>query len=157
MLGAGGGSSPFTVVSQSYMSTQKVGPDGRIVHEKFMNNGVSHRGGDGHVISEHKQAYRNSNGIDRIGHERRLDDRGRKVVKERNRETNEEEETNHFHNMDYDDVAQFDSMWGDMGNRVGLHKFGGYLDSRHMAPMLEQERGPAPRRGDFRSYEPQPR
>lgn len=68
-----------------------------------MSNGMAQRGHDGQVISERAQAYRNSNGIDRTGHERMLGEQGRKVVRERNR-LGEEDETNHFHNLDYADV-----------------------------------------------------
>ena len=52
-------------------------------------------------ISERQEGYRNSQkGIDRIGQERMLNDKGRKVVKERNKALNEEAAHNYYYNID---------------------------------------------------------
>ena len=69
--------------------------------KKYYENSMGQKQ-NGQTISEKKQAYQDSNrGVDRIAEERMLNDRGRKVVKERVGGRNGQiEETNHYYNMD---------------------------------------------------------
>lgn len=55
-----------------------------------------HKGGK--TISQKQQAYKNSSGVNRIAEERMLNDKGRKIIKEKN--GNGIEETNHYYNID---------------------------------------------------------
>ena len=69
-----------------------------------------HRGGN--TISQKHQAYKNNQGVNRIAEERMLNDRGRKVIKEKR--GNDIEETNHYYNIDEEEAAHFDNDWRNM-------------------------------------------
>lgn len=73
-----------------------------------------HKGGK--TISQKQQAYKNSAGVNRIAEERMLDDRGRKIVKERN--ANGIEETNHYYNIDEEEKDKFDGDWRQANNEM---------------------------------------
>lgn len=67
-------------MSQSFVSSSKIGPDGQVIQENYFENNMSeHRGGT--TISQKQQAYKNSDGVNRIAEERMLDDKGRKIVR----------------------------------------------------------------------------
>lgn len=66
-----------------------------------------HRGGQ--TISQKQQAYRNTDGLNRIAEERMLNDRGRKIVREKR--GNDIEETMHYYNIDEEEASAFDNDW----------------------------------------------
>ncbi len=67
-------------VCQSFVSSSKMGPDGKVVRENYFENSMGeHRGGN--TISQKQQAYKNSSGVNRIAEERMLNDKGRKIIK----------------------------------------------------------------------------
>ncbi|CAD8153021.1 unnamed protein product [Paramecium octaurelia] len=109
----------FQVYSSSYVQSSKMGPDGRVVQEKYFDNNAVARGVNGHTISERQQGYKNSDGIDRFGHERMMNDKGRKHVRERDR-TGQITTTNHYLNMDENQVEQFENEWLGMGRNLGI-------------------------------------
>ena len=53
---------------------------------------------EGNTISQKQQAYKNNQGIHRIAEQRMLNDRGRKIVREKI--GNNVEETNQYYNID---------------------------------------------------------
>lgn len=66
-----------------------------------------HRGGN--TISQKHQAYKNNQGVNRIAEQRMLNDRGRKIVREKR--GNNIEETNHYYNIDEEEGHQFNNDW----------------------------------------------
>lgn len=93
---------------QTYVSSSKMGPDGKIHREDYFENNMGQNKG-GNTISQKQQAYKNNQGLNRIAEERMLNDRGRKVIKEK--VGNNIEETNHYYNIDEEEVGQFDNDW----------------------------------------------
>lgn len=106
-----------TVIQRSYVSSTTIGKDGKKQQEKYFSNNVAHKGHDGNIvlfrlkkffteylkkkISEKQEGYRHSGkGIDRMGQERMLNDKGRKIVKERNKILNEEAAHDYFYNIE---------------------------------------------------------
>lgn len=82
---------------QSFSMCSRMGPDGKMHTERFANSEVGNRP---QGIREAQQAYQNSStGVDKMALERQLGDRGRKVVRERDRTTNEERTTELFKGM----------------------------------------------------------
>lgn len=79
------------------MSSSKVGPDGKVITENYYENNAGQNKG-GKTISQKQQAYRNNLGVNRIAEERMLDNKGRKIVREKR--GNNIEETNHYYNID---------------------------------------------------------
>merc|ERR1719473_1525915 len=82
---------PGSQMSSSVMvMSSQMGADGRMHTERFAESTVS----DGRA-RESQQAYTNSRtGMDKMGLERQLGERGRKMVKERNHLNGEERQTN---------------------------------------------------------------
>lgn len=96
-----------------------MGPDGRMIQEKYFDNNAVARGTNGHTISERQQGYKNSDGIDRFAHERMMNDKGRKHLRERDR-TGQVTTTNHYLNMDENQVEAFENEWLGMGRSIGF-------------------------------------
>lgn len=95
-------------VCQTFVSSSKKGPDGKMITEHYYDNNMGqHR--NGQTISEKQQAYKNSSGINRLAEERMLNDQGRKIVKEKR--GNAVEVTNHYFNIDEEHAQDFDSRW----------------------------------------------
>jgi hypothetical protein len=86
---------------ETFVQSSKMGKDGKPVTEKYYDrNFGEHKGGN--TISEKHQAYQNSQGQKRLAEERMVNDKGRKIIK--NKHANGEiEETNHYYNIDPED------------------------------------------------------
>merc|ERR1719321_40737 len=107
--------------SMMVMSSQ-MGPDGRMHTERFAESTVS----DGRA-RESQQAYSNSRtGMDKMGLERQLGERGRKMVKERNHFSGEERQTNLLRGMDESHQGQFDQDWQQQAGHFRHPGFGQY-------------------------------
>ena len=76
-------------------------------HSYFENSAGEHK--NGKTISQKQQAYKNSDGVNRIAEERMLNDKGHKIVKEKR--GNEVEETNHYYNIEEDEAQNFHQNW----------------------------------------------
>ena len=63
----------------------------------------------GNTISQKHQAYKNSEGVNRIAEERMLNDQGRKIVREKRGQNIEE--TNHYYNIEEEEAPRFDHDW----------------------------------------------
>merc|ERR1719375_327310 len=88
-MGGQGGFSCQTMMVSSHM-----GADGQRHTERFSSSTI---GDQGRRMAEIQQAYSNSStGVDKLSMERQMADRGRKMVKEYNRQTGEERNTDLF-------------------------------------------------------------
>lgn len=112
--GGNNGGGTYTCVSSSFSSS--TGADGKT--QRFQSSTVSSNVG-GRRVSESKQAYSNSDGVDKAAWERMMDDRGRKVIKERHRGGTQEEVTRDlYHGMAPEDGDDFERDWTSVG---GVH------------------------------------
>ncbi len=111
-----------------------MGEDGKMKQESYFENNMGqHKGGN--TISQKQQAYKDSLGRNRIAEERMLNDRGRKVVKQKI--NGDIEETNHYYNIDDEEADQFDRDWNHHNQRAKfLETHAPYLGNR----ALQQER-----------------
>ncbi|CAD8142706.1 unnamed protein product [Paramecium pentaurelia] len=116
----------FQVYSSSYVQSSKLGPDGKIIQEKYFDNNAVARGANGHTISERQQGYKNSDGIDRFAHERMMNDKGRKHIRERDK-TGQITTTNNYMNIEEDQVDQFENEWMGVGKNFGINQLTGGL------------------------------
>merc|ERR1719327_505268 len=98
--GRGGGYS-----CQTMMFSAGTGRDGHMHTERFASSAV---GDYGRQIQEVQQAYSNSaTGIDKMSLERQLQGRGRKLVKELNRSSGEERNTDMYRGMSEEQYPDF--------------------------------------------------
>mmetsp|Transcript_129531 Transcript_129531/g.360880 ORF Transcript_129531/g.360880 Transcript_129531/m.360880 type:complete len:255 (+) Transcript_129531:113-877(+) len=101
---AGRGGGQFSC--QTFAMSSVMGPDGKMHTERYSSSDIGNRD---HGIRESQQAYSNSStGVDKMGLERQLGDRARKMVKERDRNTMEERSTEMFRGMDEGGRDMFD-------------------------------------------------
>jgi len=105
--GMGGGDGGFSC--QTMMISSGIGPDGQRHTERFSSSTV---GDNARRVAETQQAYSNSmSGSDKMSLERQMQDQGRKMVKEYNRFTGEERNTDLFKGMTENQTSQFDTHW----------------------------------------------
>ena len=79
-----------TVFSKSYISQTKYDKNGKPLTQIYQNQKINQIDKDGHSIEEKHEVYKNSeNGIEKAATERKLDGKGRKIIKERNLKTKE--------------------------------------------------------------------
>ena len=69
-----------------------------------------------------QEDYKNSNGIQKATHQRILDDRGVKLIKQRNKNTSEQEEHNIFRGMKEGDLDNFNREYNDYRQKVGFER-----------------------------------
>merc|ERR1719502_409132 len=116
----GDGSGNGTFFSSSSVMTMSTGPDGK--KQQYTSHSRSSNVG-GKRISETKQAYSNNAGLDKVGWERTIGDKGTKIVKQRTRGSHEETTTKMFTGMDPDNEQDFDNQWRQHGGRKALENF----------------------------------
>ena len=98
---------PGTCISQSHVSSTKISKDGKEESENYKSQSISQIDKKGKRITERQQAYKNSEGVDKISHERILGDKGHKLVKARNRENQRTYEHNYFKGIGKEDLEKF--------------------------------------------------
>ncbi|CAD8151016.1 unnamed protein product [Paramecium octaurelia] len=123
----------FQVYSSCYVQQSKLGPDGKIIQEKYFDNNAVARGVNGHTISERQQGYKNSDGIDRFAHERMMNDKGRKYIRERDW-NGQITTTNHYMNIEEEQVEQFENEWKGLGQQLGISSI-----SSRFNPLQEKQ------------------
>merc|ERR1719382_1205016 len=104
--GGGGGYS-----CQTMCFTSKMGSDGQMHTERFSSSAVGDYNGR---MQEVQQAYSSSaTGIDKMSLERQLEGRGRKMVKELNRSSGEERNTDMYRGMSEQQYPDFERQWNE--------------------------------------------
>merc|ERR1719158_2827876 len=109
-----------TFYSSSSVMTMSRGPDGKM--QKYTSESQATNAG-GERVSQTKQAYSNNAGLDKVGWERTIGDRGSKVVKQRTRGSHEETTTKMFTGMDPENEQEFNNRWQQHGGRKALNNF----------------------------------
>ena len=123
------GTGPGTVITKSYSSKIDY-RDGRPHQECYQSQSINQIGKDGHKISERQEAYKNSRtGVQKAAHQRILDDKGMKQIRQRNVNTGAQEEHNIFKGMREDEVNDFNKNYNDYRNKIGFQKNYKYLNS----------------------------
>eukprot|EP00347_Sterkiella_histriomuscorum_P010066 403338814 len=115
-MGSGNGQGQF--VSQSYVSSTVLGPDGRPIQQKYGQK-VAGAIGNGNKVIERQQMYDNSaTGLQKASHERMLNGQGRKIVKER---VGQNQNAHDFYkNLREEEAHEFDNRWDQAARQVGL-------------------------------------
>ena len=135
-----------TVFSSSSVMTMSRGADGKM--QQYSSQTRSTNVG-GQRVSETKQAYSNNAGLDKVGWEKTIGDRGTKVVKERQRGSGQETTTKLFHGMDPEHGQEFEREWRGHEGRRALGDFGARVE-HNVRPMLQQFGGGGLRSSDSR-------
>ena len=123
------GAGPGTVITKSYSSKIDY-RDGRPHQESYQSQSINQIGRDGHKISERQEAYKNSRtGVQKAAHQRILDDKGMKQIRQRNINTGEQEEHNIFKGMREEELNDFNKNYNDYRTKIGFQKNYKYLNA----------------------------
>jgi len=108
-----GGSGPGTMISKTYCSKIDYS-SGQPREESYQSQAIRQFGEGGHSISEQQEAYKNSmTGVQKAAHQRLLDDRGTKLIKQRNINTGEQSEHNIYKGLQENEVSGFNKEYND--------------------------------------------
>lgn len=122
------GGGPGTMISKSYCSKVDY-RDGKPHQECYQSQSINQFDKEGHKISERQEAYKNSNGVQKAAHQRILDDKGTKQIRERNINTGFQEEHNIFKGMKEDELENFNQYYNDYRQKVGFQNNYKYLNA----------------------------
>jgi hypothetical protein len=124
-----GGANPGTFISKSYVQKIDYSQGGDPIKEVYQSQAINQRGSDGHNISEKQEAYKNSKtGVEKAAHQRVLDGKGAKLIKQRNRFTGEQEEHNIFKGINENELESFNQNYNDYRNKSNFQKNYEYLN-----------------------------
>lgn len=121
-----------TVISKSYVSKKKYNANGEPEDETYQSQSIQQIGKDGHKMKEKQEAYKNSRGIEKAAHQKMLDDKGQKCVKQRNRETGEQEQHNIYQGINEEEVNNFNEEYNAYRNKVNFQKNYELLNQGHL-------------------------
>ena len=136
MHGMGGG--PGTMISKTYVSKMDYS-DGQPHEESYQSQSIKQFGEGGHNISERQEAYKNSRtGMQKAAHQRLLDDKGTKLIKQRNINTGEQSQHNILKGLQENEVDNFNQQYNDYRDKVHFQDNYKYLNSLNPGKMFKQ-------------------
>ena len=132
------GDSSGTVISKSYCT--KIDYTDGVPHEECYQSQSINQIKDGHKISEKQEAYKNSRtGVQKASHQRVLDDKGIKQIRQRNINTKTQEEHNIFKGMKEEELDDFNENYNNIKNKTGFQKNYKYLNALNNKKREEQK------------------
>jgi hypothetical protein len=142
----GMGNMPGTVITKSYVSKVNYDDNGRPQKETYQSQSIKQTDRDGKSIKEKQHAYENTkSGLQKAAHERRLNDKGIKVIREKNFQTGDEMEHNVYKGMNegkryliLDDLDNFNREYSDYRNKSKFEENYKYLNSLKAGRGLPQ-------------------
>ena len=136
MGGSMGG--PGTMISKTYMSKVDYS-SGQPHEESYQSQAIKQFGEGGHNISERQEAYKNSyTGVQKAAHQRLLDDRGTKLIKQRNVNTGEQSQHNILKGLQENEVDSFNQQYNDYREKVHFQDNYKYLDAMNPGKIMKQ-------------------
>lgn len=105
--------------SNTIIQSTKYDSQGRPVFEKYQNHAYGGTDESGVRYGERKQAYKNTQtGLEKYGHERKIGDKGRKVIQER--VGNQEHRSDLYKNINEEEADNFDREWEQKARNLGI-------------------------------------
>ncbi len=133
-----GGMGPGTMISKTYCSKIDYS-SGQPKEESYQSQAIKQFGEGGHSISERQEAYKNTmTGVQKAAHQRLLDDRGTKLIKQRNINTGEQSEHNILKGIQESEVSGFNKEYNDYRDQVHFQDNYKYLNSLNPGKMMKQ-------------------
>ena len=129
---------PGTMISKTYMSKIDYS-SGQPHEESYQSQAIKQFGEGGHNISERQEAYKNSyTGVQKAAHQRLLDDRGTKLIKQRNVNTGEQSQHNILKGLQENEVDSFNQQYNDYREKVHFQDNYKYLNQLNPGKMMKQ-------------------
>lgn len=109
-------------ISQTYVSSTKMGPDGKPHKEEYFKNSVNGLSECGHRIGQVEEKYHNTgNGLKKTAQQKLLNDQAYKMVRSKTGDE-PEEQLEFFHGMNDSQRDEFNNRWEDESRKVKLDK-----------------------------------
>ena len=129
---------PGTMISKTYMSKVDYS-SGQPHEESYQSQAIKQFGEGGHNISERQEAYKNSyTGVQKASHQRLLDDRGTKMIKQRNVNTGEQSQHNLYKGIQESDLDNFNKEYNDYREKVHFQDNYKYLNQLNPGKRMKQ-------------------
>ena len=77
---------------------------------------------NGHNISETKEAYKNSDGVEKSAYQRGLDDKTARFIKEKNIKTGKKEQHKVVKGIEENDIKDFNKEYDEFSKKCGFRK-----------------------------------
>ena len=77
---------------------------------------------DGHKISETKEAYKNSDGVEKSAYQRGLDDKTTRFIKERNTKTGKKDQHKVIKGIEESEIKDFNKEYNEFSKKCGFRK-----------------------------------
>jgi hypothetical protein len=84
---------------------------------------------NGHNISETKEAYKNSDGIEKSAYQRGLDDKTARFIKEKNIKTGKKDQHKVIKGIEENEIKDFNKEYDEFSKKCGFRKFFHNLDN----------------------------
>ena len=84
---------------------------------------------NGHNISETKEAYKNSDGVEKSAYQRGLDDKTARFIKEKNIKTGKKEQHKVVKGIEENDIKDFNKEYDEFSKKCGFRKIFDNLDN----------------------------
>ena len=127
---------PGTMISKTYMSKIDYS-SGQPREESYQSQAIKQFGE--HNISERQEAYKNSyTGVQKAAHQRLLDDKGTKLIKQRNVNTGEQSQHNILKGIQESEVDNFNQQYNDYREKVHFQDNYKYLNQLNPGKMMKQ-------------------
>ena len=84
---------------------------------------------NGHNISETKEAYKNSDGIEKSAYQRGLDDKTARFIKEKNIKTGKKDQHKVIKGIEENEIKNFNKEYDEFSKKCGFRKFFHNLDN----------------------------
>ncbi len=107
-----------TMISKVYCSSYN-NINGKEHKENYQSQSINQIN-NGHNISECKEAYKNSEGVNKTAYQRGLDKKGERLIREKNTKTGENKEHKIFKGMKENDINTFDKEYNEYSKKIGF-------------------------------------
>ena len=110
-----------TFVSRVYCSSYN-NINGKEHEEKYQSQGIKQIN-NGHNISETKESYKNSDGIEKTAYQRGLDDKTTRFIKEKNIKTGKKDQHKIIKGIEENEIKDFNKEYNEFSKKFGFRKY----------------------------------
>ena len=95
--------------------------NGKPNEEKYQSQTIK-KINNGHNISETKEAYKNSDGVEKTAYQRGLDDKTARFIKEKNTKTGKKDQRKVIKGIEENEIKDFNKEYDDFSKKCGFRK-----------------------------------
>ena len=96
--------------------------NGKQNQEKYQSQSIKQIN-NGHNISETKESYKNSDGIEKTAYQRGLDDKAAKFIKEKNIKTGKKDQHKIIKGIEENEIKDFNKEYNEFSKKFGFRKY----------------------------------